>query len=85
MKYQGKVPIGEDRDYSAFVFSLRREEVKLLKNILEKLLIHSSKTLETMQSRGRMLNMKRIFLHVIEDEDKEKYEMQKMRKGRENN
>lgn len=66
MKYEGEKQIGEDKDFTSYLFSFREKELELLHKILEQTHRYFPKTTETQVTRSRLSTILKTFRKVAE-------------------
>lgn len=75
MKYLGTKPWGQDKDIKIPIFAINRDELKILKSLLQKAQDHTPRVLETIPVLGKIRNMKNAvvdYLSSPQDSSKEK-------------
>lgn len=65
MKYEGTKQVGEDQDYTAYMFSFRRREVEVLFATLTKILNYIPNITETQIFRSRLGNINKCLAQTL--------------------
>ena len=72
MRFEGTRPSGKDKDIPVYIFSMGKEEMKLILEGTKRMLMWTPQVLETMPTRGRMNNIRKVINDVLLNENQPK-------------